>query len=210
MAEPDWLMFGRKLSEVRSERLTEIDIPDDLHLEVDGAGQSAEADEIGFSLQICFFFFARITAQDESKIASFRTQCLDMPPMSHHELGQVVLVRSLETFSRSIYCVLDSHSSPYSLDAQTPCVPTQACSGRSQFDWWHSSRSHLFPLMDCNFYWRCQFTAQSSYTRVLATWAGHIEEVDSFASCGFQKSCSKEAGSKRILEGFPRTPQHFC
>ncbi len=55
MAEPDWLVFGRKLSEVRSERLTEIDIPDDLHLAVDEAGQSAEADEIGFSLQICFF-----------------------------------------------------------------------------------------------------------------------------------------------------------
>lgn len=96
MGERDGFVFGRKLGEVRSERLPEIDIPDDLHFEVDGAGQSAEADEIGFSLQMCFF--ARITAQDESKIASFRARCLDMPPMSHDKLGQVVLVRSLETF----------------------------------------------------------------------------------------------------------------
>ena len=89
MGEPDGFVFGRKLGEVRSERPPEIDIPDDL--------QSAEADEIGFSLQMCEFF-AGITGQDESKIASFRARCLDMPPMSHDKLGQVVLVRSLETF----------------------------------------------------------------------------------------------------------------
>lgn len=46
MGEPDGFVFGRKLGEVRSERLPEIDIPDDL--------QSAEADEIGFSLQMFF------------------------------------------------------------------------------------------------------------------------------------------------------------
>ena len=78
MGEPDGFVFGRKLGEVRSERLPEIDIPDDL--------QSAE-DEAS-STRISFLSWTAICAEGVS-----------LPPNRHthqawlHELN--VLRRSI-------------------------------------------------------------------------------------------------------------------